>query len=49
MTKAMRFHAESGARWERDFGDRPVVSYEFHDYGRVISPTAKQYRKDNGL
>ncbi len=47
IARAIQAHAESGARWEKDFGDRPVVDY---DNGcKPLGMTAKQYRKSKGL
>lgn len=42
LQKAMEAHAASGAAWERDFGDRPVVNY---DTGDTIAKSAKEYRR----
>lgn len=39
---AMQQHAASGAAWERDFGDRPVVNY---DTGEKVAETAREYRR----
>lgn len=42
LLRMMEAHAASGAAWERDFGDRPVVNY---DTGQQVSKTAKDYRR----
>lgn len=39
---AIADHAASQARWEQDFGDRPVYDY---DTGKKVADTASEYLK----